>query len=104
MLYNRDIYKGLSASLETSLLCYLFKILRYCMEALHAISEYFEKIAEKRWLQRSRQTLIDVSVIEHQIPGGMASNLIVQLEKQNALNRFEDVLLEIPRVREELGW
>ncbi|OGV95477.1 MAG: pyruvate carboxylase subunit B [Nitrospinae bacterium RIFCSPLOWO2_02_FULL_39_110] len=74
------------------------------MEALHAISEYFEKIAEKRCLQRSRQTLIDVSVIEHQIPGGMASNLIVQLEQQNALNKFEDVLLEIPRVREELGW
>lgn len=74
------------------------------MEILHVISEYFEKIAEKRSLQRKRQTLIDVSVIEHQIPGGMASNLIVQLEQQNALNKFEDVLLEIPRVREELGW
>lgn len=74
------------------------------MEILHVISEYFEKIAEKRSLQRKRQTLIDVSVIEHQIPGGMASNLIVQLEQQNALNKFEDVLLEIPKVREELGW
>ncbi|MEK6589930.1 MAG: pyruvate/oxaloacetate carboxyltransferase [Nitrospinota bacterium] len=74
------------------------------MEILHTISEYLEKIAEKRCLQRRRQALIDVSVIEHQIPGGMASNLIVQLEQQNALNRFEDVLIEIPKVREELGW
>jgi oxaloacetate decarboxylase alpha subunit len=74
------------------------------MEALHTISEYFEKVAAERAPKRKWQTLIDVSVIEHQIPGGMASNLIVQLEQQNALNKFEDVLMEIPRVREELGW
>lgn len=74
------------------------------MESLHAISEYLEKVAEKRCIQRKRQTLIDVSVIEHQIPGGMASNLIAQLEQQNAMNRFEDVLVEIPKVREDLGW
>lgn len=74
------------------------------MEAVHLISEYFEKIAAKRSPRRKWQTLIDVSVIEHQIPGGMASNLIVQLEQQNALDKFENVLLEIPRVREELGW
>ncbi|MBI3814530.1 MAG: pyruvate/oxaloacetate carboxyltransferase [Nitrospinae bacterium] len=74
------------------------------MEALHTISEYLEKVAEKRCLQRKRQTLIDVSVIEHQIPGGMASNLIAQLEQQNAMNRFEEVLVEIPKVREDLGW
>jgi len=74
------------------------------MEALHTISEYFEKIAAERAPKRKWQTLIDVSVIEHQIPGGMASNLIVQLEQQNALDKFENVLLEIPKVREELGW
>ncbi|MBI5749665.1 MAG: pyruvate/oxaloacetate carboxyltransferase [Nitrospinae bacterium] len=74
------------------------------MEAVHLISEYFEKVAAKRSPKRKWQTLIDVSVIEHQIPGGMASNLIVQLEQQNALDKFENVLLEIPRVREELGW
>ncbi len=74
------------------------------IESLHAISEYLEKVAEKRCLQRKRQTLIDVSVIEHQIPGGMASNLIAQLEQQNAMNRFEEVLVEIPKVREDLGW
>ena len=74
------------------------------MEAVHLISEYFEKVAAKRAPKRKWRTLIDVSVIEHQIPGGMASNLIVQLEQQNALDKFENVLLEIPRVREELGW
>src|SRR3972149_7017148 len=73
------------------------------MEAVHLISEYFEKVAAKRAPKRKWRTLIDVSVIEHQIPGGMASNLIVQLEQQNALDKFENVLLEIPKVREELG-
>jgi oxaloacetate decarboxylase alpha subunit len=34
----------------------------------------------------------------------MASNLIAQLEQQNAMNRFEEVLVEIPKVREDLGW
>jgi len=38
------------------------------------------------------------------VPGGMISNLYTQLREQHALNRIEDVLLEIPRVREDLGY
>ncbi|MFH1994560.1 MAG: pyruvate carboxylase subunit B [Nitrospinota bacterium] len=71
---------------------------------IHKISEYFEKISEKRQLQRKKQSMIDVSVIEHQVPGGMVSNMIMQLEQQNAIDRFEDVLLEIPKIRKEMGW
>lgn len=42
--------------------------------------------------------------LNYQIPGGMLSNLISQLKSQNALDRFEEVLLETPKVRAELGY
>jgi oxaloacetate decarboxylase alpha subunit len=74
------------------------------LKLVNEVSEYFEKVAAVRHLKRVRQSMIDINVIIHQIPGGMMSNLIVQLEKQKALDRLEEVLNEIPRVREELGY
>ncbi len=74
------------------------------LKLVNEVSEYFEKIASKRHLKRIRQSMIDINVIIHQIPGGMMSNLIVQLENQKALDKLEEVLNEIPKVREELGF
>ncbi|MBI5207503.1 MAG: acetyl-CoA carboxylase biotin carboxyl carrier protein [Candidatus Firestonebacteria bacterium] len=72
--------------------------------ALEEIADYFEHVAENKKLIRSKQSLIDTAVITHQIPGGMVSNLISQLEKQKALDKMEDVLGEIPKVREDFGF
>lgn len=47
---------------------------------------------------------VDSDVLIYQLPGGMISNLVSQLQEQNALNRMDDVYAEIPRVREELGY
>jgi pyruvate carboxylase subunit B len=47
---------------------------------------------------------VDSDVIIYQLPGGMISNLVSQLQEQDALNRMDEVLAEIPRVREELGY
>ncbi len=47
---------------------------------------------------------VDVDVLIYQIPGGMLSNLVSQLEKQKKLDRYEDVLLEVPRVRVDMGY
>ncbi len=47
---------------------------------------------------------IDSDVLVYQLPGGMISNLISQLKEQNALDKFEEVLLEIPKVRADLGY
>jgi pyruvate carboxylase subunit B len=47
---------------------------------------------------------VDSDVLMYQLPGGMISNLVSQLQEQDALNRMDDVLAEIPRVREELGY
>ena len=46
----------------------------------------------------------ETDALVYQIPGGMLSNLISQLKQQNALDRLNEVLLETPRVREDLGF
>lgn len=46
----------------------------------------------------------DADALVYQVPGGMLSNLISQLKAQNAMDKFQDVLMETPRVREDLGF
>ena len=43
-------------------------------------------------------------ILHSQIPGGMISNLLSQLKDQGALNKYEDVLNEVPKVRKDLGY
>ena len=47
---------------------------------------------------------VDCRMLVTQIPGGVMSNLTTQLRGQNALERLEEVIDEIPKVREDLGW
>ncbi len=47
---------------------------------------------------------VDSDVLIYQLPGGMISNLISQLKEQNAFDRLEEVLMEIPAVRKDLGY
>ena len=47
---------------------------------------------------------VDVNVLQFQVPGGMLSNLISQLRQQSAMDRYYEVLDEIPRVRADLGF
>jgi pyruvate carboxylase subunit B len=47
---------------------------------------------------------VDSDVLIYQLPGGMISNLVSQLKEQDALDKMNDVLAEIPRVREDLGY
>lgn len=68
------------------------------------ISEYFEELAENKAYKRPNQGLIDIKVLSHQVPGGMISNLLSQLDKQGASDRIEEVLDELPRVRKDLGY
>ncbi len=48
-------------------------------------------------------SIIDVDTILHQIPGGMVANIVNQLREMDALDKFDEVLAEIPRVRKDLG-
>ena len=47
---------------------------------------------------------VDSDVLIYQLPGGMISNIVSQLQEQDALNRWDEVLEEIPRVRKDLGY
>ena len=44
------------------------------------------------------------NILKYQVPGGMLSNLMSQLKGQNAMDRYEEVLREIPRVRKDMGY
>jgi pyruvate carboxylase subunit B len=70
------------------------------------LGEYFETIAPKylEYLNQTRLSVIDTSVLAHQIPGGMISNLVTQLRQANALDKLNQVYEEVPRVRKELGY
>ncbi len=47
---------------------------------------------------------VDINALVYQVPGGMLSNLVAQLKAQNALDRYEEVLKEVPQVRADLGF
>ncbi|MEL1135178.1 acetyl-CoA carboxylase biotin carboxyl carrier protein [Desulfitobacterium sp. THU1] len=71
---------------------------------LFRIANYFEDLRKSRGFERGITRISDMRVFEHQVPGGMISNLVSQLEEQKALNRINEVLDEIPQVRAELGY
>jgi pyruvate carboxylase subunit B len=71
---------------------------------LEEISAYFREVRRKYWQFESEFTGVDTRVLINQVPGGMISNLANQLKEQNALDKMDAVLDEIPRVREDLGY
>ncbi len=77
----------------------------YDMHQLIEIRKYFMEVWHKyRHLIRQEAMKVDPSVMVHQIPGGMLSNLVSQLEMQGATDKYYDVLDETARVREEMGY
>ena len=74
---------------------------------LYEIADYFKPIRAK-YLEDGTLNPIslttDTQCLNYQIPGGMLSNLLSQLEMLNSLDKFEDALRETPRVREDLGF
>jgi pyruvate carboxylase subunit B len=71
---------------------------------LQEIGMYFHEVRKKYHQFESEFNGIDTRVEVNQVPGGMISNLSHQLKEQGALNRMHEVLAEIPRVREDLGF
>lgn len=74
---------------------------------LDRISEHFTKVS-KRLMDDGFLKLdvfgVDIKTLIYQVPGGMFSNMLDQLEKQGARDRLADVLAEVPRVREDFGY
>jgi pyruvate carboxylase subunit B len=75
------------------------------LKLLTAIKEYFDDIKVKYGgILDPISESVDTDVLLYQIPGGMLSNLISQLKEQNAIDRYTDVLDEMPRVRKDMGY
>jgi pyruvate carboxylase subunit B len=74
------------------------------LEALQEIGMYFYTVRKKYHQFESDYTGVDTRVQVNQVPGGMMSNLANQLKEQNALDRMNEVLAEIPRVRADMGY
>ncbi|HEX9093584.1 MAG TPA: acetyl-CoA carboxylase biotin carboxyl carrier protein, partial [Coriobacteriia bacterium] len=74
------------------------------LDLLFEIAHYWESVRERKKLRRGITTLLSMEVFSHQVPGGMMSNFLSQLEVQKASDRLNDVLAEVPRVRAEVGY
>ena len=77
------------------------------LKTLNELSSYFDKVADRLkkdgWLtEKSLKT--DVRALIYQVPGGMLSNLVGQLKKLGAMDRYDEVLAEVPNVRKDLGY
>ena len=76
-------------------------------DLLLEVSEYFKGLRDKYMkagLLDAKVLNVDVNTLKYQVPGGMLSNLVSQLKAQGKEDLYDDVLKEIPRVREELGY
>ena len=73
---------------------------------LFKLGQYIESITPKYrdFLDTTRMAVIDTGVLMHQVPGGMTTNLVIQLREADALDRIDEVYEELPRVRKELGY
>ena len=75
------------------------------IERVYKIANYFKKLKEKyKGLLSEAAVTTNTQILHFQIPGGMMSNLVSQLRDQNAENRLDEILLEVPKVRKELGY
>ncbi|MFW9788872.1 MAG: pyruvate carboxylase subunit B [Candidatus Thorarchaeota archaeon] len=74
------------------------------LDLLAEIANYFRKIRRKYGQFEGSLQGVNPQVLQFQIPGGMLSNLDNQLREQGALDRYDEVLAEVPRVRAELGY
>ena len=74
------------------------------MEQLEEIDAYFRTVRPKYAKFEGSLKGIDPRILLAQVPGGMLTNMESQLRENNALDRLDEVLKEIPRVREDLGY
>ena len=73
---------------------------------LAEIAAYFAPLRDE-WLKSGRMSTkvlgVNIKTLMYQVPGGMLSNLVSQLEEMGASDRFQEVLEEVPRVRKDFG-
>ncbi|WP_258240634.1 sodium-extruding oxaloacetate decarboxylase subunit alpha [Pseudidiomarina homiensis] len=74
------------------------------LEKLEDIASYFRDVRKKYAKFEGSLKGVDARILLAQVPGGMLTNMENQLREQGAVEKFDEVLAEIPRVREDLGF
>ncbi len=74
------------------------------LDKLIPVEEYFKTLREKYRKLLPDIGGVNINILRYQVPGGMYSNLVNQLKEQNALDKLEDVMNEIPVVRKAMGY
>ena len=100
-----------TAQPSTQALCYALKGTEYDpklnMDELHKAEPIMTNIVNKyvkNGLLNPKSFQVNPNILTYQVPGGMLSNMIKQLTDQGAMDRYEEVLREIPKVRKDLGY
>ncbi|MEE2601444.1 MAG: pyruvate carboxylase subunit B, partial [Pseudomonadota bacterium] len=74
------------------------------LKKLNRIAGYFREVRKKYAKFEGSLRGVDARILVAQVPGGMLTNMESQLKEQGAADKFDEVLQEIPRVREDLGF
>ena len=74
------------------------------LDKLTPIAEHFQKVRKKYKNFEGSLRGVDARILASQVPGGMLTNLENQLKAQDSIDRFDEVISEIPKVREDLGF
>ncbi|RLA77809.1 MAG: pyruvate carboxylase [Deltaproteobacteria bacterium] len=76
------------------------------LDLIFRLGERLEEILKgyRDYFDTTRVAVIDTKVLQHQIPGGMTTNLVAQLKEAKALDRLPEVYEEIPRTRKDMGY
>ena len=104
-------FSGGTSQPATETLVYALRQLGYGCDlddqALKAIADYFKPIRDgyiKDGTLMPKSMVTDTQCLSYQVPGGMISNLLSQLKMMNALDRFDEALVETPKVRKDMGY
>ena len=104
-------FSGGTSQPATETLEYTFRQMGYetglDTEKLHEMANFFKPIRADFLAKGTLNPIsmaTDTQCLTYQIPGGMLSNLLSQLKSLNALDKFDEALLETPRVRADMGY
>ena len=104
-------FSGGTSQPATETLNYAFKQLGYETglddAVIKEVNDFFKPIRDEYIASgglNPKMMATDTDALNYKVPGGMLSNLVAQLKAQNAMDKFEEVLLETPKVRADLGY
>lgn len=104
-------FSGGTSQPATETMAYALRQLGYEVDLDDActkkMADYFKGVRDeyiKDGTLMPKSLTTDTQCLTYQVPGGMLSNLLSQLKQMNALDRFDEALLETPKVRADLGY